>query len=91
MTREEAANKLIELDEKSAEIKKHYEELSEVLEVLGPEAHFQSPEGLVYLVEEADGKWVKFEKLRYIRTKKADEKRGVLSVKRAKELGYEIK
>ena len=90
MTREEAAEKLIELDEKKAEIKQWYEDLAEALEILGPESHFQSPEGLVFLIEEADGKWVKFEKLRYIRTKKTDEKRGELSVKRAKELGYDV-
>jgi len=90
MTREEAAEKLIELDNKKAEIKRYYEDLAEVLEVLGTDAHFQSPEGLVFLVEEADGRYVKFEKLRYIRTKKADEKRGELSKKRAQELGYEF-
>ena len=91
MTKEEAAIKLVELDEKKAEIKKWYEDLSEVLEVLGADAHFQSPDGQVFLIEEAKGKWVNFEKLHYIRTKKADEKRGELSKKRAQELGYEVK
>ncbi|RLJ03484.1 MAG: hypothetical protein DRP08_03490 [Candidatus Aenigmatarchaeota archaeon] len=90
MTKEEAAIKLVELDEKKAEIKKWYEDLAEVLETLGPEAHFQSPDGQVFLIEEANGKWVNFDKLRYIRTKKADEKRGELSKKRAQELGYEV-
>jgi len=90
MTAEEAALKLVELDEKKAEIKKYYEDLAEVLEVLGKDAHFQSVDGLVFLVEEASGKWVTFEKLHYIRTKKADEKRGELSKKRAEELGYTV-
>ena len=90
MTPEEAAIKLVELDEKKTEIKKWYEDLAEVLETLGAEAHFQSANGQVFLVEEAKGKYVHFEKLQYIRTKKDDEKRGELSKKRAKELGYEV-
>jgi len=90
MTKEEAAKKLIELDNKKAEIKQYYEDLAETLEALGAEAHFKSPDGLVFLVEEADGRYVKFEKLRYIRTKKDDEKRGELSKKRAQELGYDV-
>ena len=90
MTKEEAAEKLIELDNKKVEIKQYYEDLAAALEALGPDAHFQSPDGQVFLVEEADGRYVKFEKLRYIRTKKEDEKRGELSKKRAQELGYEI-
>jgi hypothetical protein len=90
MTKEEAAKKLVELDNQKVEIKKWYEDLAEVLEALGPEAHFQSQDGQVFLIEEAKGKWVPFEKLHYIRTKKEDEKRGELSMKRAKELGYEV-
>ncbi len=90
MTKEEATAKLIELDEKKAEIKKWYEEMAECLEALGPDAHFQSPEGQVFLVEAQTGKYVNFDRLKYIRTKKDDEKRGELSKKRAKELGYEV-
>lgn len=91
MTKEEAAEKLVELDNRKPEIKKYYEELAEVLEVLGEEAHFQSPDGQVFLIEAQTGKFVTFDKLKYIRTKKAEEKRGELSKKRAQELGYDIK
>jgi len=91
MTKEEAAQKPVELDAKKAEIKQWYEDLAEALKALGPDAHFQSPEGLVFLVEETNGKWVNFDKLKYVRTKKDDEKRGELSKKRAQELGYDVK
>ena len=90
MTTEEAAKKLVELDAKKPEIKAFYEELAEVLAVLGAESHFQDTNGLVYLVEEQTGKFVTFDKLKYVRTKKDDEKRGELSKKRAKELGYDV-
>ena len=91
MTKEEAIKRLLELDEQKAEIKKYYEDLKEAIETLGVGTHFQSDEGQVFLIEEQTGKFVNFDRLKYIRTKKADEKRGELSVKRAEELGYTIK
>jgi len=91
MTPEEAAKKLIELDARKPAIKAYYEEVAECLEILGVDAHFQDDEdGTVFLVEEQTGRFVTFDKLRYVRTKKADEVRGELSKKRAKELGYDV-
>ena len=90
MTRDEAIKKLVELDNQKPEIKRYYEELAEVLEVLAIGDHFKSDEGQVFLIEAQDGKFVKFDRIKYIRTKKEDEKRGELSVKRANELGYGI-
>jgi hypothetical protein len=89
---EELKNKLIELDKKKAEVKKYYEELAEVLAAIGIGKHFQDPaSGTVFEIIEPDGKFVKFDKFSYVRTKKEGEVRGELSVKRAEELGYKVK
>lgn len=87
-------SKLVELDLKKKEIKQYYEDLAVVTEALrkemGIDAMFQGPDGIVYQITEPEGKWVTFEKTSYIRTKRPDEARGDLSVKKAEEAGFKV-
>jgi hypothetical protein len=87
--------KLIELDKRKEEIKKYHEDLKETLTLLekeqGINTYFSDEEGIVYKIVEPDGRFVYFEKLGYIRTKRPNEERGTLSVKEAKEHGFAIK
>jgi hypothetical protein len=87
--------KLIELDRRKDEVKKFFEEYKETLEALVKEhgvGHaFQDDAGIVYQLAEANGKWVAFDKFNLERTKREGEKAGSLSVKRAQELGFEVK
>jgi hypothetical protein len=75
-------------------VKKLYEELSLALEEVSAEigvgGMFQDNEGIVYKIVIPDGKFVHFEKLSYIRTKRSNEKRGELSMKEAEEAGYTL-
>lgn len=86
--------KLIELDKQKATIKAYYEELRETLELaskeLGVDGMFQAEDGIVYQIVKPAGRYVQFEELSYIRTKREDEKRGELSKKKAEEAGFKI-
>lgn len=87
-------SRFVELERKKEDIKKYYEQLKEATEALAKElginGHFIDDQGIVYQVVEPEGKFVTFEKISYIRTKRPHEKRGDLSVKKAQELGYEV-
>lgn len=89
-----AQKKFIELEKKKEEYKAFTLELqdtlSTVLGEIGMNGHFQDEDGIVYQVVEPDGRFVYFDKLGYVRTKRPDEKRGSLSVKAAKEFGYDL-
>lgn len=86
--------KLVQLDKRKDEIKKFYEELQETIKAVqaevGINGYFQDNEGTVYKVVEPDGKFVKFEKISYVRTKRPHEPRGELSVKEAESAGFTI-
>ena len=86
--------KLIELDKQKTAIKAYYEELRETLErvsdELGVDGMFQADDGTVYQVVKPAGRYVQFEELGYIRTKRDGEKRGELSKKKAEEAGFKI-
>ena len=89
--------KLIELDKKEAEIKKFYEERSEILkqikEEIGVGGMFQSPTGEVFAVEECEGKFIRFDPLSYRRTRNInDPKQGgnFLSKIVAKNAGFDV-
>lgn len=90
----EAQKKLEELDKRKEEIKKYYEELKSVLDEvskeIGVNGYFQGSDGCVYKVVEPDGRYVNYEKLAYVRTKRSGEERGTLSAKEAKEKGYNV-
>ena len=87
-------SKFVALEKKKNEYKLFFQELKEVTEQLAKEigigGMFQDLEGTVYKVVEPEGKFVHFEKISYVRTKRPDEKRGDLSVKEAQEAGFSI-
>ncbi len=84
----------LELERKKEEARQIYKALHEattaVAEEIGIGGHFQDAEGTVYQIVEPAGTFIEYQKVGYERTKRGEEKRGTLSVKRAKELGYDI-
>lgn len=87
--------KLIELDRRKEEVKKFFEEYKSAVELLiaehGTNHAFQDDQGIVYQLVEMEGKWVNFERYGLERTKRPGEARGSLSLKKAKELGFNVK
>ena len=57
---------------------------------VGIGGHFQDSDGVVYKLIAPEGKWVKFDSVSYVRTKREGERQGTLSAVAAKELGYEV-
>ena len=90
----EAQRKFIELEKKKEEIKKYFEELAAatkaVEEEVGIDGHFQDADGVVYQIVIPDGRFVQFEKIGYKRTRRPGEKKGDLSMTKARELGYVV-
>lgn len=91
----ELQKRLAELDKQKPEIKRYYEELTEVLTQLhieqGTGAMFQADDGTVYELIEPRGKYVTYEQFGYNRTKRPDETtKGTLSVKKAEEAGFTV-
>lgn len=93
----EARKQLIELDRrKSGEIKEFYKEydaaLKAVLEEDGYESKFQDDEGVVYELEKPSGTFVSFPEARVSRTRRLsqEEKKGSMSLKAAREAGFEV-
>lgn len=86
--------RFIELERRKDEIKKYYEDLETALTELvaeqGINSYFQDDQGIVYKLIECEGRWVKFDKFGYTRTKRAGEERGTLSAKEARERGFAI-
>lgn len=87
--------KYIELEKKKDDYKQWKLELGEAIEEVKTEigllGHFQDDEGIVYQMVEPNGTFVAYHKLGINRTKRKDEKKGSLSMKAAKELGYDVK
>lgn len=52
--------------------------------------YFQDEEGTVYKVVIPEGKWVTYDKISYVRTRRLDEKRGDLSLKEAEAAGFNV-
>jgi hypothetical protein len=89
-----AQMKFVTLEKKKSEVKKFFEELkeaiNEVAKEVGVNGFFQDNEGTVYKVVEPEGKFVTFEKISYVRTRRIDEKRGDLSIKDAEAAGFNV-
>ena len=90
-----AVQRLISLDAKKDEVKQWHEDLQEALvavaEEIGVGGMFQDPvSGRVYEIVEPNGKFVYFDKLNYNRTKLNDEPKGTLSMKKAREAGFDV-
>jgi hypothetical protein len=90
-----AIQRFIELERRKADVKKYFDELSQALEAVvaevGVNTYFQDPtDGCVYKTTTPEGRFVHYEKFGYARTRRADEKRGDLSLKEAQEAGFEV-
>jgi hypothetical protein len=86
--------KFIELEKKKQEYKEFLEQFKEVVNQLQTEmglgGHFQDPEGTVYQIFEAEGRFVHYDKFEVKRTRRAGERAGSLSLTKARDLGYEV-
>jgi len=89
-----AIQRFIELDKKKAEVKKFFDEYKAAVEAVVAEikvgGHFQDGEGTVYQTIIPEGRFVSFDKFSIARTRREGEKRGDLSLTKARELGYEV-
>lgn len=87
--------KFIELEKKKETYKLFLEELKQVTEAVAEEigvgGHFQDPEGTVYQVQEAAGRFIHYDKFEIKRTRREGERAGSLSLTSARDLGYEVK
>jgi hypothetical protein len=90
-----AIQRFIELERKKSEVKKFFDELKSATEELAKEigigGFFQDDEGIVYSIVEPEGRYVNYEKVSYVRTKRPGEVRGTLSVKEAEAKGFTVK
>lgn len=64
--------------------------LQEVAAEVGVDGYFQDEDGVVYKVTCPTGRWVKFDTVSYVRTRRDDEKQGTLSQKEATEAGFKV-
>ena len=90
-----AMEKFVQLERKKNEIKQYFSDLEaaieEVAKEIGEGGMFQDPsDKTVYKIVKPEGKFVHFEKWSYDRTKREGEVRGSLSVKEAKERGFDV-
>lgn len=84
----EVSKQLELLKEKRKEIGSQLEELANQI---GIGSSFQDPEDkTVFEIVVPDGKYMYFDKIDYVRTRREGERSGSLSLKRAKELGYDL-
>jgi hypothetical protein len=88
----ELQKKYVELEKIKYEFKDRLEELKIVTQALaenmGIGGHFADEEGTVYQIEKAKGTYVYFQEFEVLRTRREGEKKGTLSMFKAKELGY---
>ncbi len=91
-----AQTKFVSLEKKKEEVKRFFEELNEVVaqvaKEVGVNGYFQDEEGTVYKIVEPDGKYVPFEKLSYLRTRRLSEERSPLplALKEAEAAGFSV-
>jgi hypothetical protein len=92
----DAQKKFVSLEKQKEQVKKFFEELSEavaaVQKEVGTNGYFQDEEGTVYKIVEPDGKYVPFEKLSYLRTRRLVEERSPLplALKEAEAAGFNV-
>ncbi len=90
----EAQKRFVALEKQKEAVKKYFEDLanavSEVQKEVGTNGYFQDEEGTVYKIVVPEGKFVHFEQLSYVRTRRIDEKRGDLSIKEAEAAGFNV-
>lgn len=62
--------------------------LQAVAAEVGTDGYFQDSEGVVYKIICPAGRWVKFDAVSYVRTKRNGESQGTLSIKEAVAAGF---
>jgi len=90
MTRKQ--ERFVELELERTRHKEYFAELQEatqaVADEIGVNSYFEDDYGTVYKVVSPKGRWVDFESIGYLRTKREEEIKGSLSAKEAKEAGF---
>lgn len=90
----ENQKRFVELERKKEEIKKFFDDLKEAVAAVAAEVgvngYFQDEQGIVYKVVEPEGKFVTYDRISYVRTKRPHEKRGDLSMKEAETAGFTL-
>ncbi len=91
----ESQKRFVELEKKKEDVKKFFEELKLATEAVAKEVgvngYFQDPsDGTVFKIVEPEGKFVSFDRISYVRTRRINEKRGDLSLKEATEAGFTL-
>lgn len=91
----ELQKKFVKMDKEKDEHKKFFDEYYETVESLfdelGEGKAFQDEDGTVYLTEVPKGRFVDYKTKSIVRTRREGEKKGSLSLKKAQELGFEVK
>ncbi len=82
------------LEKRKSQYKEWLEELGKATQAVADEigigGFFHDGEGVVYKMVVPTGRWVTFESVSYTRTKRGGEIKGSLSLKEAKEMGFEV-
>jgi hypothetical protein len=90
----ETQRKFVELERKKDEVKKYFDELNAATVALSKEiginGYFQDDQGVVFKIVIPEGKFVYFEHISYVRTRRPHEKRGDLSMKEASDAGFKV-
>jgi hypothetical protein len=91
----DAQRRLIDLDLQKPIIDKYYEDLEQAVKdvqaEIGLDGMFQADDGIVYQIVKPAGTFISYKDVNFIRTKRADERAGSLSVKKAEEAGFSVK
>lgn len=89
-----ALEKFLELEKRRADWKAYVAELAAATEALiaekGIGSYFQDADGCVYKLVVPDGRYVQFDRVGYVRTRRAGEKAGDLSLKEATAAGFVV-
>lgn len=90
----EIQRKFVELERKKEEVKRYFDELKLATEAVAAEVGigglFQDDHGIVYKIVEPEGRFVAYDKISYVRTRRTHEKRGDLSMKEAEAAGFTL-
>jgi len=86
--------KFIALEKEREVHKQYFKDLNEATQAVADEIgigkYFQDDRGTVFKIVVPTGRWVEFEQIGYVRTRRADESKGSLSLKEAQEAGFSL-
>ena len=87
----EAQARFVELEKQRKALSEVFEEaLQAVASEVGMDGYFQDTERIVYKIIAPTGRWVRFDPISYVRTRRGEEKQGTLSAKEAQAAGFEV-